>query len=292
MASRRRRPLRAVFFDAGNTLLSMNYPAVQAQLRTLGVTATVEAIERAEWLARVRLDADLASPSDSPGRPGGSGTGSGADGAGAGQGLGPVSRSPSLPGAAPTGPTAAAPARPSTESPSTAGRYVRHVLEQLGVEDAAVVDAMVAWRRDFNRPRGLWTTALPGARAALALVREAGLAAALISNSNGQARSIVESAGLAVDLDFVIDSGEAGVEKPDPAIFRLALDRAGVAAEEAAYVGDLYSVDVLGARAAGIEAVLLDPGGHWGRRDCLMAPDTVAAVRLLLDGSTPVTPAG
>jgi putative hydrolase of the HAD superfamily len=47
------------------------------------------------------------------------------------------------------------------------------------------------------------------------------------------------------------------VEKPDPRIFRAALDALGVAPEEALYVGDLYEVDVVGARAAGISAVLL-----------------------------------
>jgi len=75
---------------------------------------------------------------------------------------------------------------------------------------------------------------------------------------------------------------EVGVEKPDPRIFGLALARAGLAPGEAAYVGDLYSVDVRGARAAGMGAVLLDPGGHWGARDCPMAPDPLAAVQLIL----------
>ena len=49
----------------------------------------------------------------------------------------------------------------------------------------------------------------------------------------------------------MIDSALVGVEKPDPAIFRAALEALGVAPEEALYVGDLYEVDVVGARAAG-----------------------------------------
>src|SRR5229473_2900626 len=52
---------------------------------------------------------------------------------------------------------------------------------------------------------------------------------------------------------------------------------------------DIYSVDVLGARAAGIRAVLLDPGGCWGARDCEAVPDVLAAVRLVLDGTTRTT---
>jgi putative hydrolase of the HAD superfamily len=62
-----------------------------------------------------------------------------------------------------------------------------------------------------------------------------------------------------------------GVEKPDPRIFRLGLRAAGVGAAEAVYVGDLYSVDVLGARTAGLDGVLLDPHGFWAPRDCRLA---------------------
>ena len=69
-----------------------------------------------------------------------------------------------------------------------------------------------------------------------------------------------------------------GVEKPDPRIFRIALERAGVAATEAVYVGDLYSIDVVGARAAGLSAILMDPGACWGARDCPSAPTALAAV--------------
>jgi FMN phosphatase YigB (HAD superfamily) len=57
-----------------------------------------------------------------------------------------------------------------------------------------------------------------------------------------------------------------------------------VGAHEAVYVGDLYSVDVLGARRVGLEAILLDPGGFWGPRDCPLARDLDEALRLGLDG--------
>jgi FMN phosphatase YigB (HAD superfamily) len=48
------------------------------------------------------------------------------------------------------------------------------------------------------------------------------------------------------------------------------------------YVGDLYSVDVVGARAAGMEGILLDPLGYWGPRDCATAPTVADVVALLL----------
>lgn len=231
--------LRAIFFDAGNTLLRMNYAAIAAELGRQGRPVAPETVQRAEWRARVRLDDDLLA-----GRP---------------------------------------PGR-STETREVAARYLGYVLEELGVRDPEVAAAMAAWRARYNPPVGLWDVAEPGARAALALVRRAGLTAAVISNSNGSVRSILAALGLAASLAFVIDSAEVGVEKPDPRIFRLALEQAGVAPVEAAYVGDLYAVDVRGARAAGLAAVLLDPGGCSGSRDCARATDPVAAVRLLLAG--------
>ena len=104
-----------------------------------------------------------------------------------------------------------------------------------------------------------------------------------ISNSNGSVRSILEETGLAAHLHFILDSSVVGVEKPDPRIFALGLREAGVTAAEAIYVGDLYSVDVLGARGAGLDGILLDPGGFWGARDCRRARGLGEAVRLALE---------
>jgi putative hydrolase of the HAD superfamily len=237
MSSPARAAPRAIFFDAGNTLIRMDYAAVVKTLAGLGVTVTADDLQRSEWRARVRLDTDLLAP--------------------------------------PAGAM-------STETRTVADRYLTYVLEGAGVVDPATVAAMSEWRRSYNAPVGLWYALEPSAEPALALARAAGVRTAVISNSNGSARGIMESLGLARYLDFVIDSGEVGVEKPDPRIFRFALERAGVGAADAVYVGDLYSVDVRGARAAGLDAILLDPGACWGERDCRSAPDALAAVRLAL----------
>jgi HAD superfamily hydrolase (TIGR01509 family) len=226
--------LRAIFFDAGNTLLRMNYAAIAGALGRHGVTTTAEAVQRAEWRARVRLDAEVLAHAR------------------------------------------------STESGSTHLRYLRYLLEGVGVTDAGTIGAMEAWRRAYDGPGGLWNTADPDARAALEAVRATGLRAAIISNSNGTIRAVATRLGFVDRLDFVIDSAEEGVEKPDPRIFEIALGRAGVAPEEAAYIGDLYSIDVLGARRVGLRAVLLDPGRCWGERDCATAATVLEAVTLLL----------
>jgi putative hydrolase of the HAD superfamily len=229
--------IRAVFFDAGNTLLRMNYAVIAAELGRHGLRVGPGEVQRAEWRARVRLDDEVLSRSG-PGD--------------------------------------------STENRSTAERYLGYLLDGLGVTDPAIVEKIVVWRRAYNPPVGVWNTVDPHAAQALAAVQRAGLRAAVISNSNGSVRSILESLGVAGHLDFVVDSAEEGVEKPDPRIFELALARASVAPGEAVYIGDLYSIDVRGARAAGMRAVLLDPGGHWGARDCPTAPDLPGAVRLVL----------
>jgi putative hydrolase of the HAD superfamily len=227
--------IRAIFFDAGNTLIHMDYTAIAAALAREGVPATADAVRRAEWRARIRLDASF------------------------------------QPGA-------------STEHPSTGDRYLALVLDELGIRDPDTVAALARWRRTYNLPRGLWTVAEPAAERALRVAKEAGLTTAVISNSNGTIAGILDTLGLAPHLDFVIDSFTVGVEKPDPRIFRLALERAGLLPTEAAYIGDLYSIDVLGARAVGLRAVLMDPGACWPPRDCPTAPTVLDAVRLLVDG--------
>ena len=170
----------------------------------------------------------------------------------------------------------------STETQESATRYMRLVLEGLGVADGSTVERVAEWRRTYNPPLGVWTAHDPQAPESLALVRRSGARAAAISNSNGSVASVLAAVGLGPYLDFVVDSGEVGIEKPDPRIFELALARAGVAPAEAAYIGDFYSIDVKGATAAGLRAVLLDPGGFWGARDCAMAPDLLSAVGLAL----------
>jgi putative hydrolase of the HAD superfamily len=159
------------------------------------------------------------------------------------------------------------------------------MLGELGIAGDGEAEALTRWRGAFNPPLGIWNRPDPAAEPALLAVARAGLVAGVISNSNGSIRAVLEAAGLTAHLAFVIDSSVVGVEKPHPRIFELALAAADVSAAEAVYVGDLYSVDVLGARAAGLRAVLLDPRGLWGAVDCPSARDAAEAVRLVLAGA-------
>ena len=111
----------------------------------------------------------------------------------------------------------------------------------------------------LHEERHLWCATAAGTRAALERLRTAGLRLGVVSNSDGRVEAALAAAGLRDCFEVVIDSALFGSEKPDPAIFRAALETLGVAPDEALYVGDLYEVDVVGARAAGIEGILLLP---------------------------------
>ena len=91
----------------------------------------------------------------------------------------------------------------------------------------------------------------------------------MISNMDRRGDELAESLGLAPYLDFAVTSLEAGAEKPHPPIFRAALERADVEPDSAVHVGDQTTSDVEGARAVGINPVLLDRDGtRPDFRDC------------------------
>jgi putative hydrolase of the HAD superfamily len=110
----------------------------------------------------------------------------------------------------------------------------------------------------YHRVHNLWEDVPPDVPAALERLRGR-VRMGVVSNANGTVRAKLARVGLAGYFELVVDSHEEGIEKPDPRIFALALARMGVSAAEAAYVGDLYHVDVVGAAAAGLSAYLLDP---------------------------------
>ena len=174
---------------------------------------------------------------------------------------GPTCSAPS--GAHACGSTARSCRGASTEHPDTGRPVSRLRARELGVRDAATRAALAAWRRAYNLPLGLWTarsSRRPGGRARSPGPRAPHRRHLELQRHGGR---ILEHLGLAPPPGLRHRFREVGVEKPDPRIFRLALARAGVGRPQAAYVGDLYSIDVLGARAAGLRPVLLDPGGCW-----------------------------
>ena len=103
--------------------------------------------------------------------------------------------------------------------------------------------------------------AYPEVPAALARLRAAGARLAVVSNWDVSLHDVLERTQLRGLVDAVVISAELGAAKPDPAIFRAALERLGATAADAMHVGDSVEHDVEGARAAGLRAVLVARNG-------------------------------
>lgn len=226
--------VRAVLFDAGNTLIGLDHERIApAVASALGVTLTAAALRSASPRAALAMEEGESSDQE--------------------RGL----------------------------------RYVRLLFEYAGIPMARL-DEVEAVLWPLHRERNLWSGVEPGTAPALGRLQAAGYRLGVVSNSDGRAAEALEAAGLARYFSVVIDSKLVGYEKPDPRIFLPALAALGVTPGEALYVGDLYEVDVVGARRAGMAAVLLDPAGLHASRDVPTAPDVAAvADRLLGNGAFP-----
>jgi HAD superfamily hydrolase (TIGR01662 family) len=111
-----------------------------------------------------------------------------------------------------------------------------------------------------NDGYGLWSMPITGALSAIEELTAMGVRLAVVSNSDGSVRESLRQAGFGEAFEFVIDSHEIGVAKPDPRIFLAALERMEISPDRAWYIGDSIYHDVAGARSAGMaSAVLIDP---------------------------------
>jgi putative hydrolase of the HAD superfamily len=146
--------------------------------------------------------------------------------------------------------------------------YFNLVLAEAGIARSEDTDAALAEVKAWHDRHNLWDDVPEGVRESLERFRGAGLRLAVVSNSNGTLRPALDRLGLGAAFDVVLDSAVEGVEKPDPRLFQLALQRLGAEARTAVHVGDIYHVDVVGARAAGVRPVLLDEAGLYEGVDC------------------------
>jgi putative hydrolase of the HAD superfamily len=111
-----------------------------------------------------------------------------------------------------------------------------------------------------------WDQMLPGTREALERIRQA-YKIAVISNADGKIDAVLRRCGIADCFASITDSGIVGHEKPHPAIFAAALREMKAEPAQSLYVGDVYSVDYIGARNAGMDAVLFDVAGAYRERE-------------------------
>jgi putative hydrolase of the HAD superfamily len=147
--------------------------------------------------------------------------------------------------------------------------YFNLILDQVGVPLSEATDAALASLREYHQTHNLWEHVEADVVPALRAFRERGLRLVVVSNANGRLRHLFDRLDLTQWFDALLDSHEWGVEKPDPRLFHLALAESGAVAERTMHVGDLYHVDVAGARQAGLAgAVLYDAADLYAHVDC------------------------
>jgi HAD superfamily hydrolase (TIGR01509 family) len=217
MSAANRPALEAVVFDAGGTLVRLDFEWMAAALTQSGIATEAAALRRAEVEGRRRYDASRGSPRQ---------------------------------GGAPLG------------GPGDVRAYLGGMLETAGVPHHLTQPTVTRFLAR-EKSSGLWSRRMEGALEALEGVAALGLRRAVVSNSDGRAEWHLRNAGVLDGIEFVVDSQLVGVEKPDPAIFAIALQRLGVAPERALYVGDIRSVDEAGSSAAGMHFTLVDPWGDY-----------------------------
>jgi putative hydrolase of the HAD superfamily len=220
--------LKAVLFDAGNTLLFLDFPRLAQEVgAAVGLPLTPEGLVRHAKAAALALE------------------------------------------------------RRGTTDRERATVYLETLFVLAGVppERLEVVRQRL-W--ELHHERHLWSAMDPATPEALQRLRAGGLRLGVVSNSDGRVEEALRAARLEQYFEVVIDSHLVGFEKPDPRIFHAALGRLGVLAAEAVYVGDIYEVDVVGARRAGLDVILLDPLDNHAERDARTARNLSEVARELL----------
>jgi len=147
-------------------------------------------------------------------------------------------------------------------------QYQKTVLSEVGVNlsEELLLKLMDKLQQLY---RGLTFALFDDVLSTLKELKEQGFTLGLLTNLPSGIDTICENLGVKPYLDFTVTSAEAGADKPNPAIFRLALERAGVSAKEAIHVGDQYGLDIVGARELGIRPILLDRSDMYSEiNDC------------------------
>jgi putative hydrolase of the HAD superfamily len=159
--------------------------------------------------------------------------------------------------------------------------YLSEYASELQVPDDLRADVLDHLHAEFAAA-AMWSRVIPDSIDDLRFLAATGVRLGVISNADGsvamrlrEQEVLQVGAGMGVKVECVIDSGEVGVLKPDPRIFRIGLDALGLSPEQVWYVGDMPGIDVVGARAAGIHPLVIDPYGFHQGRDY----ETVSSLR-------------
>jgi len=232
-----RSPLRAIFFDIGGTLLFPDRELILAPLLGRGLSPSARQLAAAERAAKAVLDRAPAPAAAS----------------------GLSASAPKLRGSGAQGALQDAP-WPAVDREYWDIYYTR-LLEEISPADPAVMALKPELVRR-TRTSSNWSRLAPGTHEVLGRLKQS-YRLGVISNSDGGIAALLQRLGIAPLFDSVTDSGVVGYQKPDPRIFRAALASLNVQAAQSLYLGDIYSVDYLGATGVGMKAVLMDTAGVY-----------------------------
>ena len=132
------------------------------------------------------------------------------------------------------------------------------VREAVGTDDPRVYEDLYRW---YTTPRAWWLDV--EALTALGKIARMGIVLGIISNWDTRLRTLYTRFALDRMFPVLICSAEHEVEKPDPAIFRIACEVAGVRPREAVHIGDDQEYDVDGAARAGLIGIRHDEDDGW-----------------------------
>ena len=136
--------------------------------------------------------------------------------------------------------------------------FYSQLLSEIGLEDDGIRDQLVASIRNSAN----WDNIRAGTSEQLCEIGSR-YQLAVISNADGKIKEVLQRCGIARCFGSITDSGLIGYEKPRPEIFHHALKSMNARPDESLYVGDVYSVDYLGAVGAGMQAILMDVSGAY-----------------------------
>ncbi len=227
------RCVKAVLFDAGNTLLFFNLKEVQRALKESGYTLSIEKIRYAEAKAKEKVDELVLTNSD------------------------------------------------ILNDKHRAILYYKTLLSRMdGISEKHKIKIAKHLRKK-DRKEGLWTVAARGSKKVLSILKKRNFALGVISNSDGRVGRLLDEAGFSRHFKVIVDSAKFGVEKPHPDIFLHAAKQLRVKPEECVYIGDFYSIDVLGARRVKMKAVLLQPHPYYQHPPCTTIKSLTELLSLL-----------
>jgi len=148
--------------------------------------------------------------------------------------------------------------------------YDAFVIDKLGLSDPEGKLPGTVEKR-FQEPK--WFHLYPETREVLESLKSDGYSMGLISGNTDDLLRQLDQLDLAKYFTTVTYSQEARAEKPNPAIYRLALKRAACRPDDAVHVGDWYEGDVIGARGVGITPILIDRESKHPETDCVRITD-------------------